>query len=538
MMKFNILKHAWKFLFFILWIGDIEKNASFAMHTDEQLRNIMTEIITPFTVLGDEAIQYFIQFANQRMSEIGKNYNLIPVAVTQIPEECNDYAKFDEDDVQIMYGGSGGDVGGEHIVGHYICVHYLHELKRVHIYDSLQSKFNTYRRLMKVLPVLYPLVNFTKLSSLKRITPETRQKDVSSCGLFSIAYATTLIFGEDPATYKLQLSVGKGVDQSTALRAHLSNMLTTGNFSIFPSADAPMSTPVSVVQKPNKTIETTTSKPVKSSKTGSSSRSTVKKTKKKVEATSSWSGSQPSESNTESEATHTTFGLVNDIDSHKYMSVLLYKNHGDDSLYMTSATIVSPNRIVTAAQNVVNRDSVTLAFNTLDTDETIDFSSNQKIDVSESEIYIHPGYDANSSHANDLAVIVLKKPLSNVSEIEIVASNYTAKQNDMVTMLGFSNSRLSYINTKVADFVTCRYSYWERNNYRVLEEGKQICVSTGNNYIGTGWIGGAVVTSDNKLLGIMSYDYDGLPEVCTLITGSNSEFIKTPKGFIRKYNKK
>ncbi|XP_031627096.1 uncharacterized protein LOC116343261 isoform X2 [Contarinia nasturtii] len=263
MILFNILKHGLTFLFFTLLIGiGIENNISLAAENSEvgSSDEILKEIMTPWRILGDETIQYFINFANKKMREIGKKYNLIPVTVTQIPSECNDYAKFYEDDVQIMYGGSGGDVGGEQIIGHYICVHYSHELKRVHVYDSLQSKL--YLRQKRVLQVLYPLVNFTKTSSVKYIKPKTRQNDASSCGLFSIAYATTVIFGQDPATYKLQLSTG---DQSMTLRNHLFEMLTTGKFSLFPSGGAPIRLTTletkPIATPPNKPTQTPQKKP-------------------------------------------------------------------------------------------------------------------------------------------------------------------------------------------------------------------------------------------------------------------------------------
>ncbi|XP_031617328.1 uncharacterized protein LOC116337127 isoform X2 [Contarinia nasturtii] len=190
---------------------------------------IMDEIKTPWTVLSDDVIHRFIKFANvaqRQMPQNMKRYKLLDVSITMIPEECQNHTKTDKDDVQIMYGGAGGDVGCEDVVGHYICVHYVHQHQAVYVYDSLGMKLNSNQK--KVLKVLYPN------SKLKYGTPKTMQNDFTSCGLFAIAYATTVIFGGDPETYELQLSTKEGVDPSMPLRRHLFNMFKNKSFSIFP----------------------------------------------------------------------------------------------------------------------------------------------------------------------------------------------------------------------------------------------------------------------------------------------------------------
>ncbi|XP_031617267.1 uncharacterized protein LOC116337093 [Contarinia nasturtii] len=190
---------------------------------------IKGEIKTPWTVLSDDVIHRFIKFANaaqRQMPQNMKRYKLLDVSITMIPEQCKNHAKTDEDDVQIMYGGAGGDVGGEDAVGHYICVHYVHQHQTVYVYDSLGFELNSNQK--KVLKVLYPN------SKLKYGTPKTMQNDFTSCGLFAIAYATTVIFGGDPEIYELQLSTKEGVDPSMPLRRHLFNMFKNKSFSIFP----------------------------------------------------------------------------------------------------------------------------------------------------------------------------------------------------------------------------------------------------------------------------------------------------------------
>lgn len=198
----------------------------------------------PWSVLSDDTMNYFINFVNKaqvKTPEIKKKYHLLEVTVTMVPAECENQVKQDEDNIQIMYGGSGGDVGGENAIGHYVCVHYLHKQKRVHVYDSLYGT-SLYPSQMEILKALYPSVNFSEPGTLQFIRPKTTQFDSSSCGLFSIAYAVSIMFGKDPATYLLKLSTVKlffeeRIDYSIALRKHLIRMLNTGKISIFPEGD-------------------------------------------------------------------------------------------------------------------------------------------------------------------------------------------------------------------------------------------------------------------------------------------------------------
>ncbi|XP_031627341.1 uncharacterized protein LOC116343437 [Contarinia nasturtii] len=509
MIKFHVIEHGWKFLFFILWIGiDVEQNVSLAASSSKpgpsnKLTEITSEILTPWRLLSDDAINYFINFVNEaqmKMPSIKKKYHLLEVTVSQFPDECKHFAKTDQDDVQIMYGGAGGVVGGENAIGHYVCVHYLHEKQEVHVYDSL-LRTNLNSRQTEVLKVLYPKVDLT--NSLHFIRPKTTQYDASSCGVFSIAYATTVIFGKDPHTYILQLSTTKpffesSVDYSVSLRKHLIRMLETENFSIFPEGD-PATEPIIPVPQP----------------------STM---------------SVYRENYTENEpiVDTITVGKIDETthESHKFVAKLFYKIKGDDSFCISTATVLSPTKIVTAAQNLANSEKAFLSFNTLSTKD-----NKFKVDINmKSEVFIHPQYDESDAHANDVAVILLKKPFAAAKGIKMVASSYTIFQNTPVTMLGFSCQELGYINTTVSNFVSCRHQYYKKNQ-KFLEDGKQFCVQTGNNRISTGWIGGPIVTSQNEFAGIMSYDYKGLPKVCTCLSQSIHDFISKPKYFTAK-NKK
>ncbi|XP_031635459.1 uncharacterized protein LOC116348568 isoform X2 [Contarinia nasturtii] len=256
-----------------------------------------------------------------------------------------------------------------------------------------------------------------------------------------------------------------------------------------------------------------------------------------IEPSSSSPSAESTQPSSSSDSTKTSAPVLLDkIDQHKYIALMLYETDTDGP-YINTATIFSPNKIVTSAQNIADKSvSVTLSFGTLDASNT-----NYTVNVSRSEIFIHPEYDADSSHANDLAVILLKKPIKfgrKVGKIDgMVDKKFITGPDDEVTMFGFSESRLRYINTTVAEFVACRYAYWERNNYRVLEEGKQFCVNTGGTGLSCGYTGGPIFTKDKRFLGIISYDYTDLPEICTSVTGSNWEFITNPRTFIANHKK-
>lgn len=55
------------------------------------------------------------------------------------------------------------------------------------------------------------------------IKPKTVQNDNTSCGLFTIAYATTLMLNEDPTKFSLKLNNIRG-DQGLYLRLHILKM--------------------------------------------------------------------------------------------------------------------------------------------------------------------------------------------------------------------------------------------------------------------------------------------------------------------------
>lgn len=182
-----------------------------------------------------------------------------------------------------------------------------------------------------------------------------------------------------------------------------------------------------------------------------------------------------------------TSGLVDEKthNSYKFVAKLFYKTSKDSPYYLSSATILSDRKIVTAAQNVANSTSVVLSFNTLTAEE-----NTYKVEVSPSEIIVHPRFEKNPDYVNDVAVIVLKKALKNVTPIKMVSKTYKPSPNHEVSLAGYSNGPLSYINANIKNFIACRHAYFKKNSKKFLEDGKQFCVNIGNLILSEGWVGG------------------------------------------------
>lgn len=150
---------------------------------------------------------------------------MIDIAFNQNPELYELFVKprTDTDDVQVFYGGA---LNRANAIGHYICVFYKHSERRVYIYDPLMLKtlLDTQR---KIINYLYPMAKY-----LRYVKPKTKQPDSTSCGVFSIAYATSLILGKDPKHTPLKL--GRQGDRSMAMRDHLKKILQDEKLSLFP----------------------------------------------------------------------------------------------------------------------------------------------------------------------------------------------------------------------------------------------------------------------------------------------------------------
>lgn len=138
----------------------------------------------------------------------------------------------DRDDLQIIFTAPKERL---YSIGHYIVAHFVAAENVVKIYDSLHGGGGHGRVLrseeMNILRRLYPG------RQIMFVEPATKQPDGSSCGVFAIANATSIILGRDPATHGLKLlNATRRRDNTMALRNHLAQMYRRNQIELFPSA--------------------------------------------------------------------------------------------------------------------------------------------------------------------------------------------------------------------------------------------------------------------------------------------------------------
>lgn len=207
-----------------MFIGDAYSVESRRNLKNVKLTRALNEITTPNECLTDDSINCFIELVNKKYNG---TFEMADILLYQVPEFYKELAKNATDDVQILYGGRINDVKA---IGHYICIFYKHTERRVYIYDSLftQRLTDTQQQIVKF---LYPLAKYQRF-----VKPKTLQPDSTSCGVFSIAYATTLILGRDPKHTSFKLNGGSLFgDRSMSMRHHIKQMLTSGYVSLFPA---------------------------------------------------------------------------------------------------------------------------------------------------------------------------------------------------------------------------------------------------------------------------------------------------------------
>lgn len=154
-------------------------------------------------------------------------FQMADVCLSQLPELYKDHAKTDRDDVQILYGGSIGNVKA---IGHYITIFYKASEERVYVYDSFFSR-SLSRVQQEIVETLYP-----KAKYVRHVKPATRQPNGTSCGVFAIASATHLILGKNPKNTTIKLDEGVFFrDRTMTMRNHLKDMLLAGKLSQFPA---------------------------------------------------------------------------------------------------------------------------------------------------------------------------------------------------------------------------------------------------------------------------------------------------------------
>lgn len=172
----------------------------------------------PLNYLSSDTINYFTELVTNKK----RNYAMVDVSFYPMVELYNPFQK-QADDVQILYGGK----AELNAVGHWICIFYKWRTKTVHVYDSLMYKELNAQQ-MKIVQRLYP--NHKNISFEE---PKTTQKDLKSCGVFSIAYATSLILGYDPQAVNYELDT-ISTDSALKMRNHIKKMFEAYELSEFP----------------------------------------------------------------------------------------------------------------------------------------------------------------------------------------------------------------------------------------------------------------------------------------------------------------
>lgn len=182
---------------------------------EETLELAIKNLEKPYQTVTDDPINWFIiNLVNET------TYNSFYMRFVTYAQNIKFYRKIgDRNDIQIIFCGTLEDVG------HYILVHFVKSENIVKIYDSLNGK-TLGKSTIDILTRLY------SGKSYQFITPAALQPDKTSCGVFVIAYATTIILGKDPATYHLKL--GQRGDKSMPLRRHIIKMFRNKKLELFP----------------------------------------------------------------------------------------------------------------------------------------------------------------------------------------------------------------------------------------------------------------------------------------------------------------
>lgn len=139
-----------------------------------------------------------------------------------MPDYYNSFTNDFANDIQILYDGD---------AKHFICIFYNYNQNKVLVYDSAMLKRLTDTQI-KIINILYPSV---PNEDIEFVRPKTIQSDSSSCGVFAMAYATTLILGKDPRFTALKLNRAINGDQSLFLRRHIEDIITFEYPSLFPT---------------------------------------------------------------------------------------------------------------------------------------------------------------------------------------------------------------------------------------------------------------------------------------------------------------
>lgn len=185
--------------------------------------DVLKEVATEDKCLMDVSINYFVDIVNEHFNAQRMYYEFN----YQIIDNYNPYNSTEIDDVQILYGGI-VRIGA---VGHWICTYYKASTQQLYVYDSLNRKFLTPVQNV-IVRRLYP----QRKGHIIYAKPKDTQRDDTSCGMFSIYYATTLLLEQNPEDINIKMNHVYG-DSSLYMRLHLLKMFANRKLAMFPRMD-------------------------------------------------------------------------------------------------------------------------------------------------------------------------------------------------------------------------------------------------------------------------------------------------------------
>lgn len=185
---------------------------------------IREHITTEYSSICSNAIELFTKIAMKQLD----NITMYPLNVFGNVQYKEHYSKT-VNDVQIIFDyikSVRHDVAGNLIYGHSKCIYYKASVKKVYVYDSAMTK-NVTQREGQIINILYP---FNKGILFKR--PKIVQDHHPTCGIYTIAYATMLLLGQDPTKTEIRLNEVHG-DKTILMRIHLLNMFVNRKIKSF-----------------------------------------------------------------------------------------------------------------------------------------------------------------------------------------------------------------------------------------------------------------------------------------------------------------
>lgn len=166
--------------------------------------------------LHDFSVDYFIKMVNEKTK-----FDMVDTVFYGQAELTEKHQK-PIDDVQILYG-----VVGEKETGHYLTLFYNATENIAYVYDSLKMKYLDEKQ-RALIEYRYP-----KKKDIVFVDQKSVQHDSTSCGIFSMAFVTTIALGKDPKTIQFKMGDAK-TDESSVMRDHVRQMFVQWKLIPFP----------------------------------------------------------------------------------------------------------------------------------------------------------------------------------------------------------------------------------------------------------------------------------------------------------------